>query len=781
MTPSTNASNASSSAATSTKKGLIRRLQHGYGMNGSLFAVASNDETSSPLLPVRPVEEEHSTTKENSKSTTTNWTVTAATIAVATARAALSYISCQHGGQSRRRLRCCISGANDGSTSEGGVSEQQPSTSLLLCHSRIPPITMVSQTTIETVNFMLALISSSSSSTTADDSDTSTTVAASPPPLGDFEEQIEERWQPTVLTSSSSSSHRKQEILPLTMTRSTMVNNDEVTESTSSWSSFSATPAKTSSPLTSSTNRKKNFVAQGEEKQEEKSSTFLPQQQKYPKNNMGSATKAATDINTEIEKDQDDETDNRARPIKIEPINDQGGEADDDLSSLILKDYTCSRVELLSLPPPPDFDNITFRTSGGDDCRSNHHNSPNNIQYYDDDDSVERMFKQRKDEAATNMNTTTTAATIDIKLNDDKVAEAAQSDCGRVRFYIRIPIRTDESLAQARRERLERAERTADFMDIAKTLSLRLSRDSWSGRSSSLGSFSSTHPAFRRHRSRSMDSTSDYASTAESSVSNSSQGQQLTQQHQQLLQAYRRASAGCGVNPIPRRQKLRRSSMDALPRRRSSMGAVPRRRSSLQAMPRRRSSNGFGGTPFSRPPLSRQNSSESLHRLLKQEMEKNGIPPAPLLISPTNAETHTVSMNAIENMSESDSFKVKEALGYEDIDETLHTQNVGGEEKVSQTSVSHQRSSMSSMYSSSTSTSQYGYEDNRTTTPAAAAGGTGASGVDQQQQTRQNRHHRTQRRGSLVASSKIERYDDNANKRKKQRRRSSIQMQMFQG
>ena len=273
MTPSTNDN--PSASATGTKKGLIRRLQHGYGVNGSLFTVASNDESSSPLLGQQP--EEQSSTKENHKLTmATNWTVTATAIAVTTARGALSYISsCQHGGQSRRRLRCCIFGSKGGSTSEGGDSYQQSLTSVLFCRSRSPIITMVSKTATETVNFMIALIPSSSSTTTSDDSHTATNTS----PLGDIEEQIEERWQPTVLTSPSSI--LKQEILPLTTTRPRMVNSDEVTESTSSWSSFSTTPAKTSSPVLSSTNRKKNFVTQGEEKQhEETSSKFLQQQRK---------------------------------------------------------------------------------------------------------------------------------------------------------------------------------------------------------------------------------------------------------------------------------------------------------------------------------------------------------------------------------------------------------------------------------------------------------------------------------------------------------------------
>jgi hypothetical protein len=136
----------------------------------------------------------------------------------------------------------------------------------------------------------------------------------------------------------------------------------------------------------------------------------------------------------------------------------------------------------------------------------------------------------------------------------------------------------------------------------------------------------------------------------------------------------------------------------------------------------------------------------------------------------------TSSLRSIQsnfNNSQNSVILAKEALGYEDLDEQPLRDNIGEDDRITQTSRSYRRSSMSSVYTSST-TSQYGYED---------AGPTPSVDQQKQQQSlfRPNRHHRSQRRGSLVAGSKIERYDDNPNNRKKSRRRSSIQMQMLQG
>lgn len=339
----------------------------------------------------------------------------------------------------------------------------------------------------------------------------------------------------------------------------------------------------------------------------------------------------------------------------------------------------------------------------------------------------------------------------------------------QVRFYLRFPNHNMNAAAQqqAKLERAKRAERTADFVELAKALSLRLTRDSWSRRrrlSSGGGGSSSSNSSLRQQiqRSRSSSSSTTPATTlpigATRRMSGDGGGRGLTTRSSQL----RRNSIG--TMPLGRNsnddgnsgydlrhmaQSLQSSSSQTLSIEESGMEGCRKinRQQDLNSMsPKsKRRSSGFGALS-SKSSISRQNSSDSLHLLLEHEMMLRKSPLCNPMMGPNQNFTGEQG-----EYHKDDDVLLRESLGYVDLDVPL--KNEGG---ATQPYMPSRRSSLSSVHTSSAS-SCLGYEEGEGPQPVRPT------------------RYRAERRASFVAGSKIERYDDNGgNKKKKSRRRGSL-------
>lgn len=323
-----------------------------------------------------------------------------------------------------------------------------------------------------------------------------------------------------------------------------------------------------------------------------------------------------------------------------------------------------------------------------------------------------------------------------------------------IHFFLRLP--NAASMKQQQTAKVERAERTADFMETAKALSLRLVRNgrgrcrqpqrsassaSRSGTTSAL--FATTTTTLGRQPSfRSPKRGCRVAAAVGTSASGGLEG--MTDSLRRVAPPGRTASHGAD----------RRGILEATPGRTASDGCGGNNDDGVAKFSPQRHLHGHAVAPFptTSSPLGRANSIDGAKRLLEKEQRNPRRSPLrlgsklqQLQQERQQQETHEVSLLS---PSEEELAVQKQLLGYEDIYVPLKT----GQGDVAETAElgSGRPGARSEQPPCCPSSAPSGREH-------AGEGGGGAEIVATRKQRR-----RVQRRSSFVAGSKIEQFDDNS-------------------
>lgn len=343
---------------------------------------------------------------------------------------------------------------------------------------------------------------------------------------------------------------------------------------------------------------------------------------------------------------------------------------------LHLLDYSLFKVDLLGIETVnhrSDLDiafQTSFNASGSDD-----EGSDDDDDVDVDDASITRSFMKSTFEQNPSNQVRKSAGTrtgdVSANLIDDCNTNTVvnnNDDNGRnikVHYFLRLP--SAASLKQAQMAKVERAERTADFMETAKALSLTLSRNRWSRR--------------RPHRSASSSPQVNTTNTAAAATI--------------APLAAQRSFHSCV--PVDEGLKGTADSWRRAPPRRAVSYKINRPQSMLEMMAipstthdnAKGMSNGWGGrysprkcqqgyvAPFPMPSPSRENSVESLHQLLEQEQA--GYRRSPLRLSSKFRSSQQEQLHQQHQPKDSASMSASEAelarqrvlLGYEEMDVPL--------------------------------------------------------------------------------------------------------------
>jgi hypothetical protein len=402
-----------------------------------------------------------------------------------------------------------------------------------------------------------------------------------------------------------------------------------------------------------------------------------------------------------------------------------------------LLDYCLFKVDIQDvhyMPHHPDLD-ITFLTSLDESESVDEGSNDDN-----DDASITRSFLKASSEHQASNGVGPTTEDISANTTHDGNNNSSNSNGSNVKmhFYLRLP--SAASLKEDQIAKVERAERTADFMETAKALSLTLSRN----RSS------------RRRPQRSTSSTSQ-TSTTKAAASGG-------------RPSFRSRAESVGTYADGALEGMVDSLRSAPPTRKGSY-KIKRQQDMLETMADPATtldndssiSTGWGGqfnppkrqqgymAPVPIPPLSREESIESLHQLLEQEQSTERRSPVG---SSSNfkvwQQPQQQQDSVLLSSSETESALQRRLLGYEEIDVPLRT----GDDYVERTNYGNgnpQHMKRNSIRKQRRRQQQQQQHD---------ALGTAEQVQSEEFMAARTHRRRVQRRRSFVSGSKIERFDD---------------------